>query len=67
MIEVHHLRPISQERKTSRVNPTRDLVPLCANCHRVAHMHGRNEEPISIKRLQAMVKRSKSNMHEASR
>ncbi len=55
-IEVHHLRPISQENKKEQIDPKRDLIPLCPNCHRVAHMRGTKEEPISIKQLRAMVK-----------
>lgn len=34
-IEVHHLHPVSQgERK---VNPIKDLIPLCSNCHSMIH------------------------------
>jgi 5-methylcytosine-specific restriction protein A len=34
-IEVHHLYPVSQgERK---VNPIKDLIPLCSNCHSMIH------------------------------
>lgn len=34
-IEVHHLHPVSQgERK---VDPIKDLIPLCSNCHSMIH------------------------------
>lgn len=36
-IEVHHLSPISQTEGTHTVDPTTDLVPLCANCHAMIH------------------------------
>lgn len=36
-IEVHHLSPISQTEGTHAVDPTADLVPLCANCHAMIH------------------------------
>lgn len=36
-IEVHHLHPISQTEGEHEVNAERDLVPLCANCHRMIH------------------------------
>ena len=36
-IEVHHLLPISQTEGQHDVNPEKDLVPLCANCHSVIH------------------------------
>lgn len=36
-IEVHHLSPISQTDGKHEVNPKKDLVPLCANCHAMVH------------------------------
>ena len=36
-IEVHHLSPISQTEWSHTVDPTTDLVPLCANCHAMIH------------------------------
>lgn len=36
--EVHHLKPISDNKKIKRqTDPTYDLVILCANCHRMVH------------------------------
>jgi 5-methylcytosine-specific restriction protein A len=57
MIEVHHLRPISQTRGSSPIDPVKDLRPLCANCHRVAHLPGRDKDPLTIATLRAMVRR----------
>ena len=36
-IEVHHLVPISERGGDYIVNPVRDLVPLCSNCHSMIH------------------------------
>ena len=36
-VEVHHLVPVSTMESVRVVNPYKDLVPLCANCHRMAH------------------------------
>lgn len=36
-IEVHHLYPISQTECEHDVDPRKDLVPLCANCHAMIH------------------------------
>ena len=36
-IEVHHLVPISDRGGDYIVNPIRDLVPLCSNCHSMIH------------------------------
>jgi 5-methylcytosine-specific restriction protein A len=36
--EVHHLKPISESKNKSRLtDPKKDLVVLCANCHRMIH------------------------------
>jgi 5-methylcytosine-specific restriction protein A len=37
-IHVHHLVPVSQLGKEYQLDPTTDLVPLCANCHAMAHL-----------------------------
>lgn len=34
-IEVHHIHPLSEGSRV--VNPYEDLIPLCANCHRMVH------------------------------
>lgn len=37
-IEVHHLVPISERGGNYQVNPYRDLIPLCSNCHAMVHV-----------------------------
>ncbi len=36
-IHVHHLVPISKIGENYEVNPEKDLIPLCANCHAIVH------------------------------
>lgn len=36
-IEVHHIKPISEIGEEYVVDPLRDLVPVCPNCHRMLH------------------------------
>lgn len=36
-IHVHHVVPVSQLGSGYRLDPVADLVPLCANCHAMAH------------------------------
>lgn len=36
-IEVHHLKPLSTLEEAIEINPKTDLIPLCANCHRMVH------------------------------
>ena len=37
-IQVHHLRPLAGIGEEYRVNPVKDLRPVCANCHCVIHL-----------------------------
>ncbi len=37
MIDVHHRVPLNEIREGYEVDPVRDLVPLCPNCHRAIH------------------------------
>jgi 5-methylcytosine-specific restriction protein A len=36
-IHVHHKKPLATCRESYRVNPERDLVPVCPNCHAMLH------------------------------
>lgn len=50
-IEVHHIKPLHQMKETI-VNPATDLVPLCANCHRMTHRDPHNVlTPDELKQL----------------
>ena len=54
-IEVHHLQPLSTLEEATEINPDTDLVPLCANCHRMIH---RNQTHVlTIDELKAIIKK----------
>ncbi|MEQ1599835.1 MAG: HNH endonuclease [Methylotenera sp.] len=36
-IHVHHLKPISEIGENYEVDPIKDLIPLCPNCHSMVH------------------------------
>ncbi|MBR0565651.1 HNH endonuclease [Azoarcus sp. L1K30] len=36
-IEVHHRTPVSRMGGSYQIDPVRDLIPLCANCHVAVH------------------------------
>ncbi len=38
-IEVHHRRPLATSNGEVLIDPIRDLVPLCSNCHSMAHRY----------------------------
>ena len=50
---VHHKTPLSQMEKPGVVDPIKDLVPLCPNCHNLAH---KRIPPYSIEEIGQMIK-----------
>lgn len=50
-IHVHHLKPLSEIGKRYKLNPTKDLRPLCPNCHSIAH---RRKPAYTIDELRAL-------------
>ena len=53
VIHVHHIVPVSLMGGSKTLNPIRDLVPLCPNCHNVAH---RKHPPYSLDELRDFLK-----------
>jgi 5-methylcytosine-specific restriction protein A len=51
-IEIHHLNSIASMGGEYRLNVATDLVPVCSNCHAMAH---REEPPIPVERLATLV------------
>ena len=49
ILDVHHLDPISEGERRTKLE---DLIPLCANCHRTAHLE---KPPITLERLKDLV------------
>lgn len=52
-IEVHHLKPLSELKKESLINPNTDMAVVCANCHRM--IHRKQDNPLTIEDLQKML------------
>jgi 5-methylcytosine-specific restriction endonuclease McrA len=52
-IQIHHVKPVSEYE--GEVDLANDLIPLCANCHVMAH---RRKTLTSIKELKALVQAS---------
>lgn len=52
-IHVHHKKPVSEIGGSKAVDPIRDLVPLCPNCHAVAHL---KNPPYSLDEVTEMLK-----------
>ncbi|VWB86990.1 HNH endonuclease [Burkholderia metallica] len=51
-IEVHHRTPVSKLGDDYVVDPVRDLVPLCGNCHAMVH---RTDPPTVVEDLRAQL------------
>ncbi len=51
-IEVHHLKPLNEINEKYQVDPLKDLVPICPNCHAMLHKAG-----ISIKELKSIIRK----------
>lgn len=52
-IHVHHVVSIAAIGKAYKVNPKKDLVPVCPNCHAVMHF---TEPPLTVAKVRAMMK-----------
>jgi 5-methylcytosine-specific restriction protein A len=38
VIHVHHIIPLSEIRREYELDPIRDLIPVCPNCHTIIHL-----------------------------
>lgn len=54
-IHIHHIKPISEIGKNYIIDPAKDLIPVCPNCHMILHSKG-NGETYSIEEVKAMIK-----------
>lgn len=54
-IQVHHLKPLSLTKTEIEVNPSKDLIVLCANCH--AMVHRKREKALSINQLKNLLQK----------
>lgn len=54
-IEVHHRKQISESSGAREVDACSDLIPLCANCHRVVHL---SNPPTDIEALKEELRRN---------
>ncbi|MCI8367364.1 MAG: hypothetical protein HFJ66_07165 [Eggerthellaceae bacterium] len=43
IVHVHHLEPLSESNGAREVDPIKDLVPVCPNCHAVIHSKKRKD------------------------
>lgn len=53
-IHVHHIKPLGEIGREYTLNPKKDLVPLCPNCHAMVH---RKNPALSIKKLKELLEK----------
>jgi len=56
-IHIHHLYPLSIGEGSKPVNPIKDLVPVCPNCHAMIH---RGKELLTIEKLREAIKENQN-------
>jgi 5-methylcytosine-specific restriction protein A len=54
-IHVHHLTKISSIKESYKINPEKDLVPVCPNCHSIIH---KRKIPYTIEEMKKMIKKN---------
>ncbi|QDU74061.1 HNH endonuclease [Bremerella volcania] len=50
-MHVHHLKPLHELKESYRVDPVKDLRPVCPNCHAVIHLGGSNRSISEVKKM----------------
>jgi 5-methylcytosine-specific restriction protein A len=53
VIHVHHIVPVSMMGSSYQLNPIKDLIPLCPNCHNIVH---KKSPPMEISELNRLTK-----------
>lgn len=61
-IEVHHIDPLCRTKSAHAIDPIKDLIPVCSNCHAALHSKkGGQDEVYLPDELKAMIKRNTEN------
>uniref|UniRef100_A0A540VIB3 HNH nuclease domain-containing protein n=2 Tax=Litorilinea aerophila TaxID=1204385 RepID=A0A540VIB3_9CHLR len=59
-IHVHHIKPLSEVGEKYQVDPIRDLIPVCPNCHAIIH---KRNPPYTVEEVIQFIKNRKSKIH----
>lgn len=61
IIHVHHIKPLSEIDQKYKVDPIRDLRPVCPNCHAVIHS---GTDQLTIDQIRKILPASSSNSNK---
>lgn len=56
LVHVHHLLPLAEVGDSYEVDPEKDLIPVCPNCHAVIHLDRHN--PLTPSEVRKMIARA---------
>ena len=56
LVHVHHVVPLAEVGESYEVDPERDLIPVCPNCHAVVHL--RRANPFTVLEVREMIDRT---------
>jgi len=55
-IHVHHIEKLGDSNGQRKVDPIKDLIPLCPNCHSVVHLR---KKPYTVEEVRKMIQTAK--------
>ncbi len=55
IVQVHHITPLSEIGREHQVDPMRDLIPVCPNCH--VALHSKIDGTYAPEELRALMRR----------
>jgi 5-methylcytosine-specific restriction protein A len=57
-IHVHHIKPLAGVAGEYKLDPFKDLVPVCPNCHAMLHTYN---PPLSVQELKNILNENRGN------
>jgi 5-methylcytosine-specific restriction protein A len=60
-IHVHHLKPLGEVGEAYELDPIKDLLPVCPNCHAMLH---RQKPALEIEKLKEIVHKRRASLKE---
>ncbi len=60
-IHVHHIVPVSESQEEYEIDPVKDLIPVCPNCHAMLHKSDPPYTPDELKQILSEVRQQHEN------